>query len=413
MRRSVLSFLLCFLSVAVAMAATVDERVRALEPVVASLRGLDFQRSPDVEVIDRGEIHRRLAAELGGSDADLNELAMSILGRYEHDHIELITGSTIPPVVLTPRPPSRLAQRFGSGDPVTLTPTLETARPRATSLASRFASGLPIEAIVNDAPAHAPEPAYDDISDETIAHELAHALVDQRFNLHALVASAGDDIDRLIATQMLVEGDATFVELSYLTWRDTGSGIDPHTMTISPSAAVAMLSVPDLYLTGNRFIANGVKHGGWEVVDRAYRYPPTTTEQVLHPEKYFDVRDQPMRITLPDESGELGTGWIRVEDLTMGEYLLSELLTAPVAAGWDGDRFDSYANADGDFVVVWMTAWDTTLDAEEFMAILPPPLTGDVAAERHDNTVLVVMAPTHRDAILSSVWHTAITSTQP
>ena len=103
---------------------------------------------------------------------------------------------------------------------------------------------------------------------------------------------------------------------------------------------------------------------------------PTSTEQVLHPDKYFVERDYPVLIKLPDLSGILGKGWKLLLDNNMGELntgvLLSEFILGDEAEksakGWDGDRFAAYEReSDGNVLVVWYTTWDSEQDSDEFI----------------------------------------------
>ncbi len=74
---------------------------------------------------------------------------------------------------------------------------------------------------------------------------------------------------------------------------------------------------------------------------RAFANPPRSTEQVLHPEAYFNG-DEPQRIGMADLGARIGGGWkVMVED-TLGElylriYLEGQLLmddAVQVGTGW-------------------------------------------------------------------------------
>ena len=52
------------------------------------------------------------------------------------------------------------------------------------------------------------------------------------------------------------------------------------------------------YLRGMVFCAKLTNDGGWKAIDEAYRNPPLSTEQILHPEKYRAKPDSPMSIDL-------------------------------------------------------------------------------------------------------------------
>jgi hypothetical protein len=110
--------------------------------------------------------------------------------------------------------------------------------------------------------------------------------------------------------------------------------------------------------------------GGWGAVDRLYHDPPASTEQILHPERYWRARDVPRALNVPE--GEAGA-----EILTSGSWgefgarlvlaaALGDSAAAEPALGWDGDRYALYRLPDGGYRFSWSLAWDTPRDAEEF-----------------------------------------------
>ena len=116
------------------------------------------------------------------------------------------------------------------------------------------------------------------------------------------------------------------------------------------------------------------QYGGWSNVSKAFTNLPQSTEQILHPEKYF-VHEAPVKVALPDIRSSLGRGWRRIESDVNGEwsfYLILDqfLKSSPdskrAAAGWGGDRYAVYENQRGQVVYVSVSAWDTEKDAREF-----------------------------------------------
>ena len=142
-------------------------------------------------------------------------------------------------------------------------------------------------------------------------------------------------------------------------------------------------------------------------LERAFRDPPVSWEQVLHPEKYWDeeARDLPRPVAVPDLSPTLGQGWALQGEGGLGEMILA-ILTDPGAealdptsfqdpqrwtnagaAGWGGDRWQLYRRGD-DTVTVLATLWDSDRDAREFRAALPRS-TGRTILKRRDAVVVV------------------------
>jgi hypothetical protein len=218
-----------------------------------------------------------------------------------------------------------------------------------------------------------------------LAHELTHAVTDQRFDLtraDRLEAAVGRE-DELAAYSGLVEGDATLTMQRYLAERLTPAEqldaglVASAQRTPVRDAAPAVIRESQLfpYQEGLRFVRLLYQQGGQAAVDRAYRDPPTTTEQVLHPERYLRDRDRPQAVAVPDLSGRLGGGWRPSAELSFGELDARLLLQAelPVttaetaAAGWDGGRVRTF-QLGGRTALVLRTVWDSSTEADEFCA---------------------------------------------
>jgi len=222
----------------------------------------------------------------------------------------------------------------------------------------------------------------------TLAHELVHALQDQRFGL----PESGDTQDRQLARNGLVEGDARYVEHLYRDECAAGNWTCvPNPPVTGGGSAVdqgVFLVVYAPYSEGPTFVHALRERGGWDAVNDAYADPPTSTEQVLHPDAY--PAERPVDVTVPDRS----TGdWSRFDHEpiadTVGEASLfvafqqrggidPETLrrnTGPyspynyaskVTAGWAGDAVVPYRSEGGEFGYVFRIEWDTVADAEAF-----------------------------------------------
>ncbi len=222
-----------------------------------------------------------------------------------------------------------------------------------------------------------------DLEEWTYAHEVTHALQDQAFDLEAMQDRANDVDDASLAISALIEGDATAVGNDYLTENPglllgitqalAGGDIDASQLDTAPPIIARTLLFP--YEAGLSFVTALREDGGWDAVDAAYADPPTSTEQILHPEKYVD-RDEPTTVTLPNLEAALD-GYRILDENNLGEFQTRVLLEGggdtdvaiTAAAGWDGDRYALLASGQ-DEVLVWETAWDSEADAEEFIAAL-------------------------------------------
>ncbi|HEY7451930.1 MAG TPA: hypothetical protein VIA02_05350 [Candidatus Limnocylindria bacterium] len=221
---------------------------------------------------------------------------------------------------------------------------------------------------------------------ETIyAHEYTHALQDGAFDIEAM---ATDGSDRSFAELGLVEGDATTVmtlwaveNLSIEEILEIGQTPLPDTAGI-PAWMIRQLEFP--YLVGTEFVTQLFASGSFAAVDEAWADPPLTTEQVIHYGAYVDD-EQPTQP--PGSSPVSGTGFEVVLDTTFGEAMTAIWLAAlgvpqgdadAAAAGWGGDAITALTSADGEMALVLRTAWDSPVDAEEFVAAY------EVALERLD-----------------------------
>lgn len=263
--------------------------------------------------------------------------------------------------------------------------------------------------------------AAQDMNDKMVmAHELNHALQDQNFALDRWFDLLGDHEDRVQAYKSVVEGDAQVIGMSYMFGKMGRGSVDMRAlnrmqdmmMQMSPEGEKFRNVPPYLienmmfpYTQGAEFMQDLQRKTGWEGVGRAFNDPPTSTEQVLHIEKYLAAeRDEPLEIILP-ESGLVKILGKKTKELwanTLGEFSLSLVLrgldvpkgkAAKAAAGWDGDRFAGYETEDGRVVVVWLTLWDSEREAAEFEQVYGAALAQarpEATLERRGNQVLMV-----------------------
>jgi Zn-dependent peptidase ImmA (M78 family) len=214
-----------------------------------------------------------------------------------------------------------------------------------------------------------------------MAHELVHALQDQHFNLRRFDKWPKDDSDAEAAAHALIEGDASFAMLQYVMRDLTRAAAmiksmgGASTAKIDAAPRVLRESLVFPYERGLLWVRQLHQRGGWEAVSRAYTELPRSTEQILHPEKYF-AREAPVKIDLADLSAALGQGWRRIDYdvsgewgyyLVLDEYLRAADSSAKAAAGWGGDRYALYEKAQsGETFLAQLTSWDTEEDAREF-----------------------------------------------
>lgn len=150
-----------------------------------------------------------------------------------------------------------------------------------------------------------------------------------------------------------------------------------------------------LYSQGQAFLARQARSGPLataprpEDVARASSAPPRTTEELLHPARYWSIaqREEPTPVEFTD--GLLPDGWVVVHEDTLGELVLALFTTLPdqrhglaasalgiaqtrftnaAADGWDGDRVVLARGDDDAQFVRLATRWEDDEEAREFAA---------------------------------------------
>lgn len=257
----------------------------------------------------------------------------------------------------------------------------------------------------------------------TMAHEIFHVLQDQHFDILAMQAmfKNKDNGDFHMARSAMLEGDATVLMLDFtlyeagsLPQENIKSIVDNPLMNTAltqlsssnldalesfmgagpgdkESAQSAMSRAPRIireqlifpYLGGLRFVIQARQGRTWQEFDQLYSHAPVSTEQILHPERYF-AHDEPTIL----EFDAAPTGASKIYDNVFGEFqlglalkvqlkepLLNKLPPSPVdpyeaAEGWGGDRMVAYKLPDGQVVLVHLSSWDTPKDATQYYKAL-------------------------------------------
>ena len=234
-----------------------------------------------------------------------------------------------------------------------------------------------------------------------LAHELTHALDDQYFDLDGSFEALLNDRDASSAYHAVVEGSGTSLmmvwtmqHLDELKMEDLQELAAQQSDSLAGVPATIWKPLLFSYQQGQSFLQKGyrlLKKQGKSMADvtrMAFEAPPTSTEQVLHPEKYWDAerRDDPRRLEI--SASELPEGWTLLETSTIGELLFALVSEGPkeidfadlgalqaieftntAAAGWGGDRAALYGREGARFLYV-VSDWDTSEDAQEFESAL-------------------------------------------
>jgi hypothetical protein len=282
----------------------------------------------------------------------------------------------------------------------------------------------------------------------TLAHELVHALQDQRWDLKSRSTYRPGKGDETLALACLAEGDATSLMMDFVLQEQDRTALDlPEAMVRELMAngtnGASIQNVPHIlrtslvapYIDGLSFIHALRRKGGWAMVDRAWAAPPTTTEQVLHVEKWES--HEPALVVAAPTARALGAGWKLDDEDTAGElgYALTfeEWLgtsdARKAASGWGGDRSAVYSKGD-ELAAAFHVRYDTVAFAERAMSTLAPGLKkklgkpsldapegvcferkdlGPLIAFRKDKELVIATGPA---SVVKTVWSSTSTCAQ-
>ena len=250
------------------------------------------------------------------------------------------------------------------------------------------------------------------------AHELYHGLQDQYFALDRYISAVGQrgkpsfDSDQVLARQAVVEGEATYImnlwtlkrmtqavpsrEMvgpivlmqSSMSMEQIGAMFDqPQVAALvgdqARESVASAKSIPPFimetliaaYLKGLAFIF-AIEEHGWATVEKLYgEYPPQSTEQILHPDKWL-ARENPSTIEWPSFARTAALkDWELLDSDVLGEFQWRVIFREQglgaeadaVAAGWDGDRYAVFKRKDSEAMLLLLrTSWDSDAEAKEF-----------------------------------------------
>jgi hypothetical protein len=219
-----------------------------------------------------------------------------------------------------------------------------------------------------------------------IAHEYVHALQDQHFDLLKLLAARPYNFDRAEAAFAVVEGDAMNVQRrreqtaavwSRRTLEEIGRNEDARFGDYRREVGAffpTLLTETFIfrYRDGTRFVEAVRRKSGTGGVNELFRHAPASSEQILHPEKYF-AQEQPREVAV-DETQFAANNWTTAATTPLGELGVRGLLLKSLsvseatraATGWGGDRAYLFERAQSTPLFVWKTLWDKAADAAEF-----------------------------------------------
>lgn len=232
----------------------------------------------------------------------------------------------------------------------------------------------------------------------TIMHEQVHALQDQYFDLKKIEDTMlSENEDKGLAMQSIVEGEATVLMYDAFFRSVKGLGMpetkefdlrtfvvdsmlaySKHLKNEQGQSAIFMEDLLFPYVWGGSFIQHLVNTKGWEEINTIYKDMPVSSEQIMHPEKYYIMRDEPQKVDFIDLSNILGSSWVKLSEDTLGEFsfyligkaFLDELSAKVMSEGWGGDCYELYEEANSKkTLLLILSKWDNERDADEFLSL--------------------------------------------
>jgi hypothetical protein len=230
------------------------------------------------------------------------------------------------------------------------------------------------------------------VGDDEIAFRLAVLQADQRHGHTELAGRIGPSFDAQMALAAARQGVGDMTK--QLVWarkkRDERHAPDHLAKLIAAAdtweretSRFASMVAPRLfvraadfsYRRGGIFMETVRQAGGMSAVDQVLARPPSSTEQVLHVEKYVAGEEPAVIDAKPLDDALAAKGYARVWSTTLGELGIAIVLETHVkedvskaARGWAGDLLCCYEDKQKRTLVAWLTAWDTREDAAEFEA---------------------------------------------
>ncbi len=211
-----------------------------------------------------------------------------------------------------------------------------------------------------------------------IVHELTHALQYQTVDINAIAAQRAGNFDAFTALRAAMEGDAINSEMDNLGYAVRFTLRLPSCFEIPPprnagAPPAIERELDTLYEDGYCFV-KAIAGQDQVAAQHLIENPPTTMEQIYHPDKYL-AGEQAIPVAPKPLEEALGAGWQKLSNGTFGELGLQNILLTGLpddrtrvqtaAAGWGGDAWDLYVSGD-DRLLHLDTVWDTAADAPEF-----------------------------------------------
>lgn len=232
------------------------------------------------------------------------------------------------------------------------------------------------------------ESTPDDTQEPVLAHELSHALADQHFNLGKFIRQGKKSDDGASARLAVMEGQATWLMSEFLA-RKLGQSLKD-----SPAMVAAMSAMSEsgsgqfpvfenapLYLRqtlvfpytkGMLFQHAVLSREGQQSFSAVFARPPVSTQQIIHPEKYFE-NVKPTMPDVPDPRlpksyrGLVGGVLGELEHAILLQPSMGKEPAADLASHWRGSTFEILEDKKTRrAVLLYASEWDSEETARRY-----------------------------------------------
>lgn len=224
----------------------------------------------------------------------------------------------------------------------------------------------------------------------TLAHELAHALADQHFNLGKFMDETPSNDDENLAHTAVVEGQASWLMLAY----DLKQAGQPPVPTaemlksVVDSSEDSMSDYPILknspmyiqqsllfpYTDGTMFFDAVYHKMGKPAFTAVFAQPPVDSAQIIHPERYFahiaETKPELPKLLLTNQTKEITEGSVGEFDhrMLLRQYI-SEREAERLSSHLRGGQFEVFGiGRERRPLLEYVSEWDSAEHAAQFFA---------------------------------------------
>jgi len=222
----------------------------------------------------------------------------------------------------------------------------------------------------------------------TLAHELAHALADQHFDLQKYMEDSPENEDENLAHSAVVEGQASWLMLAYELKKagqppaptpemlkslvDSGDASTGDFPVLKAAPLYIQQSLLFPYSQGTAFFDAVYRRLGQQAFSGVFTQSPIDTTQILHPDRYLS-KEKPTEPALPPVASETKTE--EIAEGSVGEFdhriLLKQYAASPraeqLASRLRGGQFRIVGlGKDKQPVLEYSSQWDSEASAAEF-----------------------------------------------